>query len=253
MSSSIAWTYEFIEPAAQTALRRLGVFRGDFEIDAATAVVAGPGFDAHAAAVAIRQLLDQHLVAHDPSSTRFVMSTEIRAFAHEMLIGGDDLQATVSRHGEWYAVVAERFGAGGSDMPNSMLAPDLADLVSALDASMAGPDPTVAYRIIRGIGGRLAALGHLEHLVTAATWLTMRSPSDGEDRWAAAIACLAAALHGQPDHPIHTFVPEALAIAELGRDDETATLLRAVGERTPPATDATVPDDVASQTAGDED
>ncbi len=253
LSSSIAWTYEFVEPAAQTALRRLGIFRGDVEIDAATAVVAGPGFDTHDAAVAIRQLLDQHLVAHDPSSTRFVMSPEIRSFAHELLISGDDLQATTARHGDWYATVAERFGAGGSDMPDSMLGPDLADLMSALDASMAGPDPAVAYRIIRGIGGRLAALGHHAHLVTAATWLTGRSPSDGEDRWAAAIACLATALRDRPDHPIHALVPEALAISELCRDDETATLLRAIGRQTPPATDATVSDDMASATANGQD
>ena len=226
LSSSIAWTYQFVDPDAQIALRRLGIFRGDFEIDAATAVVAGPGLDLRAAAVAIRHLLDQHLIAHDASSTRFTMSTEIRAFAHARLVESDDLAATTERHGDWYATVAERFGAGGADMPDSMLALDLADLISALESAMAGRDPTVAYRIIIGIGARLSALGQGESLDVAARWLAGRTPSDGEDRWAAAIARTSAALADRPDDAIHAFVPEALAIAELVRDDETASLLR---------------------------
>ena len=41
LSSSIAWTYQFLPPDAQTVLRRLAVFRGEFEIDAAAAVVGG--------------------------------------------------------------------------------------------------------------------------------------------------------------------------------------------------------------------
>jgi len=226
LSSSIAWTYQFVDAEAQTALRRLGVFRGDFEIDAATAVVAGPSLDLRAAAIAIRQLLDQHLLTHDSSSTRFTMSTEIHAFAHARLLESDDLGATTQRHGNWYASVAERFGAGGADMPDSMLALDLADLIGALEAAMTRRDPTVAYRIIIGIGARLPALGRGDALDAAATWLAGRSPSDGEDRWAAAVARTSVALADRPDAPIHAFIPEALAIAELVRDDETATRLR---------------------------
>ena len=173
------------------------------------------------------------------------MSTEIRAFAHARLLESGDLAATTERHGDWYATVAERFGAGGADMPDSMLALDLADLVSALEAAMVGRDPTVAYRIIVGIGPRLSALGRRDALDAAADWLIGRSPSDGEDRWAAAIACTAAALADRPDDPIHAFVPEALAIAELGRDDETATVLRALHTHATDETGRTVATDMA--------
>ena len=249
LSSSIAWTYQFVDAEAQTALRRLGIFRGDFEIDAATAVVAGPRLGPRAAAVAIRHLLDQHLIAHDASSTRFTMSTEIRAFAHARLVESDDLAATTERHGDWYASVAERFGAGGADMPDSMLALDLADLISALESAMAGRDPAVAYRIIIGIGSRLPALGQRESLEIAARWLADRTPSDGEDRWAAAIARTSVALADRPDEAIHAFVPEALAIAELARDDETASLLREPTTTATSGTDRSVTADMASPPA----
>lgn len=228
LSSSIAWTYQFLEPDAQVALRRLGIFHGDFEVDAAAAVVAGRSLDSHGAVIAIRRLLDEHLLAHDASSGRLGLSREIRAFAHDRLNEDGDLAATTTRHGDWYAEVAERFGAGGDDMPDSMLEPDIADLLAALDASMTGDDPSVAYRIVIGVGGRLASLGHPERLDDVATWLSTRSPSDGEDRWSAAVARLATALADRPDHVVHDFVPEARAIAELGGDDDTAERLRSL-------------------------
>lgn len=228
LSTSIAWTYQFLEADAQVALRRLGVFHGDFEVDAAAAVVAGRSLDTHGAMIAIRRLLDEHLLTHDASSGRLGLSREIREFARDRLADDDDLVTTTARHGAWYADVAERFGAGGDDMPDSMLEPDLADLLAALDASMTGDDPAVAYRIVIGVGGRLAALGHPERLDGIATWLSTRSPSDGEDRWSAAIARMATALADRPSHVVHDFVPEARAIAELGGDDDTAERLRAV-------------------------
>ena len=228
LSSSISWTYQFLEADAQVALRRLGIFHGDFEVDAAATVVAGRSIDPHGAMVAIRRLLDEHLLTHDASSGRLGLSREIRAFARDRLTDDDDFATTTARHGAWYADVAERFGAGGDDMPDSMLEPDLADLLAALDASMTGDDPAVAYRIVIGVGGRLATLGHPERLDSIATWLSTRSPSDGEDRWSAAIARLATALADRPDHVLHDFVPEARAIAELGNDDDTAERLRTV-------------------------
>ena len=160
LSSSIAWTYQFVDPEAQIgtpSARDLPRRLRDRRLQPWW--LPDLALDLRAAAVAIRHLLDEHLISHDASSTRFTMSTEIRALVHARLIESDDLAATTERHGDWYATVAERFGAGGADMPDSMLALDLADLISALDAAMAGRDPTVAYRIIIGIGGRLSALG----------------------------------------------------------------------------------------------
>ena len=253
LSSSIAWTYQFLDDDAQVALRRLGVFRGDFEIDAATAIVTGRDLDAHAAAMSIRRLLDEHLVAPDSSSARLTLSREIREFAQGLLADSDDDGATTARHGDWFADVAERFGDGGSEMPDSMIEPDLPDVLAALDAAMERDLPTAAYRIIVGIGARLGALGHAERLDAAATWLAGRSPSDGEDRWAAAVASLTTALADRPDHVLHTYTAEALAVAELGRDEPTAQMLRTIDLRSTAGAARSVPTDravVASDRTG---
>ena len=68
LTSSIEWTYQLLDVDAQAALRRLGVFRGDIEIDAATSVVRVGDLDDRAAAVALRRLFDQQLLSFDDAS-----------------------------------------------------------------------------------------------------------------------------------------------------------------------------------------
>ena len=68
LASSIEWTYQLLDREAQVALRRLGVFRGDIEIDAASAVVRGGDLDDRVTAVALRRLFDQQLLTFDDAS-----------------------------------------------------------------------------------------------------------------------------------------------------------------------------------------
>ncbi len=85
LASSIDWTYQLLDGDAQVALRRLGVFRGDIEIDAASAVVAGDDLDDRATATALRRLFDQQLLTFDDASGRAGMSAAVRSFARDRL------------------------------------------------------------------------------------------------------------------------------------------------------------------------
>jgi predicted ATPase len=221
LTSSIAWTYQFLDPHAQSALRRLAVFRGDVEIDAATAVVAGDGLDEAATVGAIHTLLQQNLLAFDDDAERLSIAPAIRAFARERLADPADLGGTTVRHGAWFAAVAERFAEAGTALPRSLLAPDLADVLAALDASMHSSDPSVAYRILIALGAQWHDLGQSDVADRAAAWLCARTPSDGEERWAAAVARLCADRAGDRDCPIHAYADEARAIAEIV-DDATS-------------------------------
>ena len=218
LTSSIAWTYQFLDPQAQAALRRLAAFRGEFEIDAATAVVAGDGLDEAATAGAISTLLQQNLLAFDDDAERISIAPAIRTFARERLADSADLAGVTVRHGAWFAAVAERFAEAGSAMPQSLLAPDLADVLAALDASMQSSDSTVAYRILIALGAQWRNLGQFDVGDRAATWLCARTPSDGEERWAAAVARHCANHAGDRDCPIHAYADEARAIAEIVGD-----------------------------------
>jgi predicted ATPase len=225
LASSIAWSYQLLAPHEQTALRRLAVFVGSIEIDAATAVIAGGELDERAAATALEGLLDQRLLTVDDLSGRLVLPAAVRQFAYDRLLAAADRTGVIARHGEWFAGVAERFAAAGEQMPVSLLAPDEADLLLALDVSMHSADPSVAYRIIVGVGVSWAALDHHDALDALTAWVCHRSPSDGEELWAAAVARLCVVHAGTPDAPIHVLTDEARAVAEGVHDDVSPRLL----------------------------
>ena len=230
LASSIDWTYQLLDTDAQVALRRLGVFRGDFEIDAATAVVWGPDGDDRDSATALRRLFDRQLLTFDDVSGRAGMSAAVRAFARDRLAASTESGSVTARHGEWFAGVAERFGdssGGGGALPLSLLVPDEGDVIAALHSSMNATDPSAAYRILVALGASWSAIGRPEVGEQAATWLATRSPSDGEEMWAGAVARACVERAGDPISPIHQYADEALAIAELVGDVESARLLTA--------------------------
>lgn len=245
LTSSIAWTYQLLPADAQVALRRLAVFRGEFEIDAATAVVEGPGLDEAAVAGAIRRLFQQNLLTFDDDAERISIPPAIRAFARERLADSVDRAGAVARHGSWFAAIAERFSDAGSGMPVSLLAPDESDVLAALETSMHSSDPTVAYRILVALGAEMTSLGHPDVADRAAAWLCTRTPSDGEERWAAAVARLCFDRVDDRNAEIHGFADEAHAIAEMVDDPGSIDFIDR-SERHDEATAGTVPSDMAS-------
>lgn len=225
LSSSIAWSYQFLTDHQQHALRCLSVFRGAFEIDAAAEVVAGNQLDERTAATSINALIDQHLLVVDANLGRIVMPPAIHRFADERLAGTADAVGATARHASWFAGVAERFGMGGPAMSGSLLDPDMPDLIGALESSMGSSDPSPAYRILIGLGAWLHLLDHDELVQSAARWIASRSPSDGEERWAAAVARLSYALSADPRAAINAYGDEAQAIAEMVGDVQSALYL----------------------------
>lgn len=218
LASSIAWSYEFLGPDEQVTLRRLGIFRGDVEVDAASGVVPGAQLSEPAAVEAIRHLVEQNLVSFDSTAERLRLSPSVRAFAHDALVRSGELPAVVQRHGVWFAAVAERFD-GDAGLPVSLLAPDEADVIAALETSMDSYDGNVAYRIMVALGGQLRNIGYGELVDRVATWIQGRSPSDGEELWAATVARLCLDQAGRGSEAVFAFADEARAIAELVGDE----------------------------------
>jgi len=228
LASSIDWAYQLLDADAQMTLRRLGAFRGDIEIDAANAVVGGADIDDRHTATALRRLFDQQLLSFDDVSRRARMSAAVRSFARDRLAESAQSNAVINRHGRWFAGVAERFSNATSvdeALPLSLLAPDEGDVLAALRFSMASDDVAVAYRILVALGATWSAIGRPEIGEQVATWLSGRSPSDGEEAWAAAVLRACRERASDPASPIHQFTDEAIAIAELVGDIESRRLL----------------------------
>lgn len=117
-------------------------------------------------------------------------------------------------------------------LPLSLLAPDEGDVLAALGASMGSDDPSTAYRILVALGATWSTIGRPEIGEQAAIWLTSRSPSDGEETWAAAVLRSCHERAGDPASPIHRFADEAVAIAELVGDVDSPLLLERPDDET---------------------
>ncbi len=128
-------------------------------------------------------------------------------------------------------------------LPLSLVAADEGDVLAALRASMGSDHPSAAYRILLALGSTWSSIGRPEIGEQAAVWLSTRSPSDGEETWAAAVLRSCRERASDPASPIHRFADEAVAIAELVGDVDSPRLLERLDDETAPS----VPSDMAGR------
>ena len=100
---------------------------------------------------------------------------------------------------------------------------------------MFADEPTIAYRILMALGASWSSIGRPEIGELSATWLSGRSPSDGEEMWAAAVLRSCRERASDPASPIHQFADEAIAIAELVGDTESLRSFAAADQPTAPS------------------
>jgi DNA-binding NarL/FixJ family response regulator len=112
ISDAIAWSYDLLDPAARALFRRLSVFVGGFDVDAATAVAGGDGHDV---LDGLGALVDQSLVlaaadaaTGDTFDPRFQLLETIREFGLTRLEENQDLEAARRAHAAWVVALAER-------------------------------------------------------------------------------------------------------------------------------------------------
>ena len=159
----IGWSHDLLDDAERAMFRRLGVFAGGFDLDAACAISAdgkrGPVADV------IGRLADKSLLvaAHGSGSGRWRMLDTVRAYALEQLTASGEEPALRERHLRWAVQTAAALeqraqAAGGSVQAEWQPGFDaVADDLRAALSSGAEPGP-------EGMRHRLASsLGHLAY------------------------------------------------------------------------------------------
>lgn len=147
LQDAVTWSYELLPPDLQRFLRRLGVFPGEFDLDAAAAV-AGEGSDP---LDEIGELVDVSLVhVRDgpDGEPRLHLLRTVSSFVRRWLEEAGELAAARRRHAEHYAALGET------------LAPQLRD----------------RYLIARD---RIEA--ELDNIRGALAWALPPAPGDGDD------------------------------------------------------------------------
>lgn len=106
LKHAISWSHELLTPAEQQTFRRLAVFAGGFELEAAEQVA---GEETCEVTEGIASLVDNNLLRANRvgGSQRFSMLETVREYAREALEASGETDQLGSRHARWMTTLAE--------------------------------------------------------------------------------------------------------------------------------------------------
>lgn len=106
---ALEWSHELLDPEVQAAFRRLAVFSGSFDLDAAEWVI-GPDVLDGLTTLADASLLAPATGRH--ANLRFSMLETVRAYALELLEESGELDAYFSRHADYLLNLVKQAESG---------------------------------------------------------------------------------------------------------------------------------------------
>lgn len=153
LQATIDWSHDLLEPNERALFRRLAMFLGGFDLEAAEAAGAGGEVESWEVLDLLDSLVDKSLViaSYDEThGTRFRLLEPVRQYAQEQLAAEGESEAIAKTHAEYYA-----------------------GLVGRLSPLTRGPEQVAAkqridleYDNIRGAFDALLEIGDIERLLT---------------------------------------------------------------------------------------
>jgi predicted ATPase/class 3 adenylate cyclase len=196
----IDWSHDLLDVREQTLFRRLGIFAGDFILDAAIAVGSGDGLDDVACFDALASLVDKSLVLAEPDGDlfRYRLLESTREYAREKLEAAGEREATAIRHlhslRDRFVAASERYHrTARSDEIVSIFGPELEDVRAALEVALQFEGEVTSGAEL------LAAIG--------TSWNAFGSDADGISR----LEAFAGALDGQQSSALRAELLDALS------------------------------------------
>jgi predicted ATPase/class 3 adenylate cyclase len=112
LQAAVDWSFGLLTEPERDVLRRLSVFAGGFELEAAEAICAADSVDAFDVLDLLGSLVSKSLVTAErtPESVRYRMLETIRQYAAQELLrwgGEDEVVATRGRHADYFMRLAE--------------------------------------------------------------------------------------------------------------------------------------------------
>ena len=176
LHAALDWGHDLLSEAEQTTLRRLGAFRGSFDLDAAEAV-APDGATVIAADVLdlLGRLVDKSWISVERTrTTRYRLSETIRQYANEKLRDSAEEDVTRRRHADYYlaVVTSERAPLVQSGPWLARLQLEDDNLRAALEWSLSAGEDVTALRLGAGLfvywylnGGLVEGIARLEQIL----------------------------------------------------------------------------------------
>ncbi len=229
MRDAIAWSHDLLPPADRILFRRLAVFVGGFDLEAAEAATRGGGGDAVGdVAEGVSSLVEQSLLRPAEEGTagapRYQMLETVREFGLERLAEAGDEEPARRSHALAFLALAERAAA-------ELDSPRQAGWLARLEAEHANLRAALGWFRDGGDGGALA------RMVSALWpfWLVRSHHREGRSWFEQAITgatgwspALRGALHGgswfasnQGDHERGVALAQTLLAAAREHEDPT--------------------------------
>jgi non-specific serine/threonine protein kinase len=153
LQAALEWSYELLTDEEQAMWRRVSVFAGSFDLDAAEAVCAVGRVAAGQTADLIDALVAKSILFREGHGTaRYRLLDTIREFGLTKLRGRGNERALRLRHRRWYAALAARqeaFGPGRAEWI-AVLDADHENLRAALEVCLSEPGQAAAGAEIAG-------------------------------------------------------------------------------------------------------
>jgi predicted ATPase/DNA-binding CsgD family transcriptional regulator len=185
----VGWSYDLLSDEERVLFRRLAIFAGSFDIDAAAAVAASRRSEA---ADLLGRLADRSLIASKRAEGRWRLLETVRAFAADQLAASGELAEVQDRHLRWAADTAARLQPRPDDSWQDEFDAVAGDLRVALSRCQPGP-AAVPHQLARALGYLTYARRFLTEAVGHFTDAASRAPAPIEA--AADLRTAAQAVH----------------------------------------------------------
>ncbi len=174
LRASVDWSHALLTEPEQVLFRRLAVFAGGFDLDAAQAVCASSDAETYQLLDQLSLLVDKSLVVTDDTSDgmRYRLLETVRQYAQEKLGESGEADEVRTRHRDYYTATAaemESKGHSGDEQLLHWAETEIENLRAAFTWSRENSDIETALRLILSLrplwlrGGRvqeaLAGLG----------------------------------------------------------------------------------------------
>jgi predicted ATPase/class 3 adenylate cyclase/DNA-binding CsgD family transcriptional regulator len=225
LEASVDWSYGLLEDDQRTLFRRLSVFAGTFDLEAAEAVGAGDRLEPHRVFDLLLQLVDRSLVQPHEDGGRYRLLETIRQYGWQKALDAGDVEVLRDRHLAHYAALAQRAGplleVGGTVAWLERLDAELDNLRAAMDWASTGGSAAAGLRLAAGCAIYWEARAHFAEARARMTELLERCDPDPHLRAEVLVALELMALDGSDVDGVVSYSEQAV---ELARAAGSSTL-----------------------------
>jgi predicted ATPase/DNA-binding winged helix-turn-helix (wHTH) protein len=156
----VAWSYGLLNEAEQQMFRQLGVFAGNFSLEAALAVAGHQSADRWDMVDQFGKLVDKSLVAVEADEPlRYRLLETMRCYAVEELKAGEEHEATAEHHARYFVDLLDQADQVWEKMTDKewgvAYSPEIDNVRTALEWTLEGARRPVIACTLAGGAGRL--------------------------------------------------------------------------------------------------